>query len=126
MSSVEILSEESKPLPSGDATYYEVKFKGYTYGVLVSRDDLSHGEGVPDPRWHLSIRGVKPRRVPPWNALAAITHFLRPGVAFCVPMPPRSQWVNLHEHVLHLWEVHDESLTDQWAFEGQAAHDTPT
>lgn len=94
---------------------YLAKIDGRRYSVLISRDDIARN-GMPDPRWHVSVAGED--SVPPWNHFAAIVHELRPGVSFCVPMPPRSQWINVHEHVLHVWEIRDPALARQWASEG--------
>jgi len=76
--------------------------------VLMGREPV-----VPeDWRWHLSVQG--PGRIPNWEEMVAAAHELRPGVVFCVPMPPRSWWVNCHPHVLHLWETNDPHLVAEW------------
>jgi hypothetical protein len=68
-----------------------------------------------DLRWHVSVRG--PGRVPTWEELVSAAHSLRPGIVFCVPMPPRTWWLNVHENVLHLWEIRDANLEQQWQAE---------
>jgi hypothetical protein len=83
------------------------------YSVIVSRDPLN-GD-ITDLRWHVSIAGE--RDVPRWADLAAIAHEVRPGVPFAIGIPPRSWWMNVHEHCLHLWEVKDENLLAQWQAE---------
>jgi hypothetical protein len=86
--------------------------------AFVSRDPIRPD----DPRWHISVRG--PDRVPTWDELVGAAHSLRPGVVFCVPMPPRSWWINVHEDVLHLWEIRDANLEGQW--EAEALGHEPT
>jgi hypothetical protein len=74
--------------------------------------------GGPDMRWHISV--VAEGRVPTWDEMVDAAHSLRPGVMFCIPMPPPSFWINEHEHVLHVWEIRDPNLEDQWRSEGRA------
>jgi hypothetical protein len=81
--------------------------------ALVSRDLVAKG----DARWHVSVRYGEPGangRVPTWDELVDAGHALRPGVAFVVGVPPRSWWINVHPHVLHLWETRDPHLTSMW------------
>lgn len=87
--------------------------QGQPFHVLTTRDQIEMG----DLRWHLSISGE--RTVPPWNVMVAIAHAVRPGVCFVIGVPPRSWWLNLHPNVLHLWELKDEGLLDQWKTEAQ-------
>jgi len=79
--------------------------------AALSRDELAPG----DLRWHISVRHLT--RVPEWDEVALAGHELRPGVVFCIGVPPRSWWLNLHQHVLHLYELKDEQLIRQWQFE---------
>lgn len=90
--------------------------------ALLSRDDIAVN-GTPDDRWHISLRHEE--RVPSWDELAAAGHELRPGVCFAIGVPPRSWWVNVHENVLHLYEIKDDNLTDQWRAEAQGHTPTP-
>lgn len=78
--------------------------------AIVARENIQEGER---PRWHISISGDG--RVPTWEELRDATHALRPGVMFCVPMPPENMWMNLHPHTLHVWEVIDPPLAREWA-----------
>jgi hypothetical protein len=84
--------------------------------ALVSRDEIAPG----DLRWHLSLSRAD--RIPTWSELSKAADHLRPGIVFVVPMPPKSMWVNLHENTLHLVEIRDEPLIEQWRFEGQVRH----
>ena len=102
--------QPGRPLPQifyGFRPHREVE----TLHAILSRDEIAPG----DERWHLSVtaRG----RVPTWDELAGAAHDLRPGVPFVAGVPPRSWWINIHEHCLHLWEMHDDALTDQWRSE---------
>lgn len=92
------------------------------YSVLVTRDPLAsrlyrwkRKDG--DFRWHISVAGESD--VPKWRYLVAIAHELRPGVCFVVGVPPRSWWMNVHPHCLHLWETTDANLMAQWKSEAQ-------
>jgi hypothetical protein len=85
--------------------------------ALVSRDEIAPG----DLRHHISLS--RDDRIPTWRELAKAADSLRPGVMFCVPMPPKSMWINLHQNTLHLVEIKDEALIEQWRFEGQARHE---
>lgn len=85
--------------------------------AFLSYDEIARG----DRRWHISLR-YEDRgrgRVPTWAELVQAAHDLRPGVPFAVGVPPRSYWLNVHPDVLHLWELHDESLLAQWRAERQ-------
>jgi hypothetical protein len=121
----DVTEQVKRHLAEGGATNienYYASFDGATYTVTVSREPIHPAKGTPDFRWHISIAGMGD--VPPWKALAAIGHAVRPGVAMCVPMPPRSQWMNYNPRVLHLYEVKDHNLTEQWRAEGRGH--TPT
>lgn len=113
-----------RPLPPGSPLnqmpnkprVFEARVEYRDYSVILSRDDIG-GNRVPDERWHLSVAGADD--VPQWAHLVAIGHKLRPGVCFVVGVPPESWWMNIHPGCLHLWEVKDLHLTDQWRFEAQ-------
>jgi hypothetical protein len=87
--------------------------KGLT--AVVGREPL--GPKQDDWRWHISLRFGDPGRngrVPTWKEMVEAAHQLRPGVVFCIPMPPKSWWLNVHDDVLHLHEIHDEPLVELW------------
>lgn len=88
-----------------------------TLRAFLSRDLLGA-----EWRWHISVNGGG--RVARWDELAGAAHAIRPGVVFVIGVPPRSWWLNVHEHVLHLWEVRDDALTEQWR--GERAGMAPT
>jgi hypothetical protein len=86
--------------------------------ALVGREPME-ADGS-DRRWHISVRYGDPGidgRVPSWDELVATAHELRPGIVFVVGIPPRSWWINVHPHVLHMWEVRDEALVASWRAE---------
>lgn len=85
------------------------------YSLLVSRDPIEGDRSIPDFRWHISMAGES--GVPHWRDLVAVAHELRPGVCFVIGVPPRSHWMSVHPHCLHLWEVHDPNLVAQWMAE---------
>jgi hypothetical protein len=95
------------------------------YSVIQTRDNFLHGMNAPpDWRWHISVAGEKD--VPRWKDLVAIVQDLRPGVFFCVGLPPRSMWMSHHPHTLHATEIKDDTLIEQWRMEGRAMRSTPT
>jgi hypothetical protein len=92
------------------------------HSIIMAREPVSLPMGKPDVRWHVSVRG--PRDVPAWADLVEIGHRLRPGVVFCVGVPPKSWWLNIHPNVLHLWEIADPNLVASWR--NEAMGHTPT
>jgi hypothetical protein len=101
------------------ATAYEIRTEdGADHFAIMSRDEIAPA----DHRWHISVQGQGD--VPIWRNLVAIGHRLRPGIFFCVGVPPSHLWMNVHPNVLHLWEMDDEHLTEQWRAEAQGH--TPT
>ena len=80
-----------------------------------------------DWRWHISVRYGDPGsdgRIPNWEELVVSAHALRPGVPFVVGIPPRSWWMSVHPHVLHLVETKDEAMIENWRH--NARGDRPT
>jgi hypothetical protein len=54
--------------------------------------------------WHLSIS--RPDRLPSWEELRDARYALVPeDVTMAMFLPPRSEYVNVHETCLHLYEV---------------------
>ena len=53
-------------------------------------------------------------RIPTWEEVVATAHELRPGIPFVIGIPPRSWWMNIHPHVLHLYETRDPHLVQAW------------
>jgi hypothetical protein len=80
-----------------------------------------------DWRWHISVRHGDPGvdgRIPSWEELVNTAHELRPGVCFVIGIPPRSFWMNVHPHVLHLVQTKDEPMIENWRNNAKA--DRPT
>jgi hypothetical protein len=93
--------------------------------AFIGREPLDH-DGL-DVRWHISVRYGNPGdngRIPTWEEVVATAHELRPGVPFVIGIPPRSWWMSVHPHVLHLYETHDEALVASWREQRQG--DQPT
>lgn len=95
---------------------------GVKHTALISRDEIA--ERV--LRWHISLSRDEDARlltseVPRWRDLVAVAHKLRPGVCFCVPVPPESQWYNLHPAVLHVYETNDPPLEQHFRDQHEAA-----
>jgi len=59
---------------------------------------------VEDNLWHLSISC--PDRDPTWDEIATARYRLAPeNVTMAMLLPPMREYVNLHEHVFHLYEL---------------------
>lgn len=99
---------------------WDVDLGDFGASVIVAREDIAGPNAIPDWRWHVSVSGAD--RLPEWAEFAQIVHSIRPGVVFCMPLPPRSWWINIAENCLHAWEISDEALVDQWRGERQG-HD---
>lgn len=80
--------------------------------AMVGREFAGGDPTSGDLRWHISVKADG--RIPTWEEVVQTAHELRPGVVFCVGVPPRSWWMNVHEHVIHLWEVRDEMLIQEY------------
>jgi hypothetical protein len=91
--------------------------------LLGDRLARQHRRGRRDPdfRWHVSVAGES--YLPKWADFVAIVQEVRPGVMFCVPMPPRQFWLNVNPYTLHVWELHDDALTSQWRDEARATRE---
>lgn len=90
--------------------------------AIVGREPVGPDYDDPDPRWHISVS--RPDRVPTWEEMVAAAHELRPGVCFVIGVPPKSWWLNVHPNCLHLWELRDTNLINQWRSERRG--DQPT
>lgn len=100
---------------STDLAWWDARCDSRRYSVIRSRDNIA-AKGAPDWRWHISVAGQSD--VPKWRDLVALAHEIRPGIFFVVGVPPKSLWMNVHPHCLHLLEFKDENLMAQWRFEG--------
>lgn len=70
-----------------------------------------------DGRWHISV--AHRMRLPSWEELSIAHVRLCPqDTDFIMAFPRREIWMNMHEFVLHLWEVRDPNL--QSNFEANA------
>ena len=79
-------------------------FQNGALKVFTSRDgDAKH--------WHLSIS--HPDRYPTWDEIVEARYELVPDkVTMAMFLPPKNQYVNLHNNCFHLYEVREtESIT---------------
>src|SRR4051812_49234175 len=86
--------------------------------ALVAREEWV----TSDFRWHISVRYGDPGvngRIPTWEEMVQTAHELRPGIVFVIGIPPRSWWMSVHPHVLHLMETKDEVLIEQFKANSQ-------
>lgn len=55
-------------------------------------------------RWHLSV--AHPRKLPPWHAVRDARYaFLPDSVTMALLLPPKDQYVNIHQFCMQMWEV---------------------
>ena len=78
--------------------------------VIASDGRMAREEGVDIPWEHVSVRigekhnGKRIDRVPDWNEMCLIKDlFFKPEECVVQFHPPRSEYVNTHPCVLHLW-----------------------
>jgi len=91
--------------------------------ALVGREPYAED----DWRWHISLRYGDPGvdgRIPSWEEMVNTAHELRPGVPFVVGIPPRSWWMSVHPHVLHMVETKDEAMIENWRRNAQGHRPT--
>jgi hypothetical protein len=63
--------------------------------VMVSRDD---------GKWHMSVS--HPTRYPTWDEIRdARYEFIPDEITMAMFLPPRDQYINVHENCFHLHEV---------------------
>ena len=71
-------------------------------------------------RYHMSVSHRD--RIPTWGELGDARDALLPkDLFFMLPHPPRRYWVNFNRRVLHLWEMRDPEMAEQFQWEGEAA-----
>ncbi|MDR6861940.1 hypothetical protein [Phycicoccus sp. 3266] len=59
--------------------------------------------------WHLSVS--HPKRYPTWDEIAdARERFIPDDVTMAMLLPPKAEYVNLHETTMQLWQVKPESI----------------
>lgn len=77
---------------------------------------LSVFVGVEDPGWHLSISHRSnllgpngrhpPGRYPTWDEIAEARYRFCPSdITMAMLLPPKDEYVNLHETTFHLWQI---------------------
>ena len=69
--------------------------------VLVGREPAGRANEL---LWHISV--AHPSRYPTWDELADVRYALVPDdVTMALMLPPRLEYLNLHEFCFHLWQV---------------------
>ena len=58
--------------------------------------------------WHISISHKN--RAPAWHEMRDIKYALLPDVSMYIAFPLQSEYVNVHEHCYHLWQLHVEAM----------------
>ena len=95
---------------------FHARYRDRDYQAIRTREPYGEREdGSTDYRWHVSVSAIdSPEEPPPWDAFVAVVHAVRPGVAFIVPLPVPTMWLNVHQGTLHAVEVNDENMTKHW------------
>jgi hypothetical protein len=92
------------PLPDEIVQICEPGTKAYLYGgcrVLISRQQVG---------WHLSIS--RTNKLPSWEEVRDIRYALIPDEAvMAMILPPKSEYVNVHEFCFQLYEIPAEYLS---------------
>ena len=75
----------------------------HTFRRRASGGTLTVMAGTEPDGFHLSIS--HPHRYPTWDEIcAARDRFTPRDKTFVQLLPPREQWVNVHQNCFHLWE----------------------
>lgn len=75
---------------------------------------------IENGRVHMSVSHRE--RIPTWEELGIARDALLPAdMHFCIPHPPRRFWINYNRRVLHLHELRDAELIEQFEWEGEEA-----
>lgn len=80
-------------------------------GTLRVLYGLSPAEAGDSPRWHLSIAhtglgGPDSSRYPTWDEVHEARYKFLPGnITVAMLLPPKSQYVNVHQNCFHLWQT---------------------
>ncbi|MEW6104774.1 MAG: hypothetical protein AB1563_00180 [Bacillota bacterium] len=86
------------PIPPALRATLEPGAKAYKFGeclVIV---------GLSEQGWHMSIS--HPTRYPTWDEIRDARYaFVPDEVTMAMLLPPRSEYVNVHENCFHLWQV---------------------
>ena len=69
-------------------------------------------EPMPEPNWHLSIS--TPYRLPTWEEVRQARYdFIPDAVTMAMILPPRREYINVHEFCFHLHEIPGEIALDE-------------
>jgi hypothetical protein len=66
---------------------------------------------IDDGDWHMSIchktMANRPGRYPTWDEIKDARYLFCPAdKTMCMMLPPKDEYVNIHETTFHLWELH--------------------
>ncbi len=95
-----------RELSPGNRTWQREVHDGHL-SVFVGREPLPNG-----PKWHMSIshrtneHPPRPGRYPDWDEIAEARYrFIPDEVTMVMFLPPRGEYVNVHETTFHLHEI---------------------
>lgn len=85
----------------GNNGYFQVYFKGFTFDVIA-------GDGY---GWdHVSVSN--PKITPNWETMCFIKDLFFSEEECCMQFhPPKDEYVNNHEHCLHIWKPQFEKIS---------------
>lgn len=89
--------------------------------ILLCRENLADArQESSDYRWHLQIG--HPDRIPQPSEIQAARKLAPDGIHMALAFPKSGfDVIESFGTTIHLWEVHDDNLTDQWESESVAA-----
>lgn len=91
-----VLPPEWRQISPGIAPIGAVAFRLYSLVILCSVDT------TPESTWlHVSVSHA--HRLPTWDELREIKETLMGDVLVVQVLPPKSEYVNVHQNCLHLW-----------------------
>lgn len=89
--------------------------------AIVSRVDVADERSQSrDYRWHLALSHAQ--RAPTWDEINIARDLVPDDLHFCMPFP-HSGFSPKEGNSVHLWEVKDENLTEQWEYDSVVNRD---
>lgn len=83
--------------------------------AIVSRVDVADERAATrDFRWHLALSHAE--RAPTWDEINIARELVPDDLHFCMPFP-HSGFSPKEGLSVHLWEVKDVNLTEQWEYD---------
>jgi hypothetical protein len=71
--------------------------------IYKTPNELSIVHTIDNDKYHLSISHH--RRQPSWNEIKEIKYQLLPDTNMTISLPPKNEYVNIHNNCFHIFEV---------------------